>query len=78
MAIIRNIEKNVDTASTVSRTTSRCSYSALVDGDEILFDLRTFGSKDRAVEGHASQIMQFDRHSARQLYRALRDTFEFD
>ena len=78
MAVVKEIEKNDTGDYPVSRTTSRCTYSVVHSGEEAFLDLRTYGSDTRMVEGHASQVMQFDRNAARTLYRALRETFDFD
>lgn len=78
MAVIRAIEKDDTKDYNVSRTESRCTYTVIQSGGEPIFDIRTFGSENRMVEGHASQIMQFDKNAARALYRALRETFDFD
>lgn len=78
MAVIKSVEQDKTDAYPVSRTEARCTYAAVTAHNAIYFDLRTYGSDSRTVEGHASQIMQFDREAARQLYRALRATFDFD
>lgn len=78
MAVVKSIEPDDSCAYSVNRTEARCTYAAIASDEGILFDLRTYGSDTRSVEGHASQIMQFDKTSARQLYRALRATFDFD
>lgn len=78
MAVVKEIEKDDTKDYPVSRTTSRCTYTVIRSDDEAFLDLRTYGSDTRMVEGHASQVMQFDRNAARTLYRALRETFDFD
>ncbi|WP_299783788.1 hypothetical protein [uncultured Marivita sp.] len=78
MAVVKEIEKDDTKEYPVSRTTSRCTYTVVHLGEEAFLDLRTYGSDTRLVEGHASQVMQFDRNAARTLYRALRETFDFD
>ena len=78
MAVVREIERDESRNFPVSRTTSRCTYTVVHSGEEAFLDLRTYGSDRRMVEGHASQVMQFDRNAARALYRAIRETFDFD
>ena len=78
MAVVKAIEKDDTKEYPVSRTVSRCTYTVVQSGDETFLDVRTYGSESRMVEGHASQVMQFDRNAARSLYRALRETFDFD
>ena len=78
MARVSKISQSTDSSVRLSRTTTPCTVSTVEGDGEVYFDIRTFGSEDRVTEGHASQIMQFDRIAARQLYRALRDTFDFD
>ncbi|EPX81140.1 hypothetical protein [Litoreibacter arenae] len=78
MAVVKEIKKDDSKDYPVSRTTSRCTYTVVHSGEEPYLDLRTYGSETRMVEGHASQVMQFDRNAARTLYRALRETFDFD
>ncbi|MBC7284940.1 hypothetical protein [Hoeflea sp.] len=78
MAVVNAVEKDDFKEYQVSRTVSRCTYTIVQSEGETFFDIRTFGSEGRIVEGHASQIMQFDRNAARALYRALREAFDFD
>lgn len=78
MAVVESIELETEKSHPLSRTVVACTWSQIEENGENFFDLRTFGSGDRVVKGHASQVMQFDEETARQLYRALRKTFDFD
>mgnify|MGYP006299152179 CR=1 FL=1 len=78
MAVVKAVEKDDTKDYPVSRTVSRCTYTIVQSGEETFFDIRTFGSESRMTEGHASQVMQFDKNAARTVYRALREAFDFD
>ena len=78
MAVVKAIEEDDRKDYPVSRTVSRCTYAVVQSGEDTFLDVRTFGSESRMVEGHASQVMQFDKNAARELYRALRQAFNFD
>ena len=43
-----------------------------------LFQIDSYGSDGRAMPGKVSQTFQLDEHSARQLYDALADAFDFE
>jgi hypothetical protein len=43
----------------------------------ILLQLSTYGSEEREIPGKTSQTLQFTRESAAQLYRILKEEFEF-
>jgi hypothetical protein len=78
MAKIVKIERRDQKGLTPHRTETDCTYSFTECDGRMIFDLRTYGSDTRESQGHASQVMQFDKETARVLYRALRAAFDFD
>jgi hypothetical protein len=38
-----------------------CGFRLVRQGDEVLVQLETYGSTDRAIPGKVSQVIQFDR-----------------
>lgn len=64
----RNIKKHEPAEST---------YSTAIINNEKYFQITTYGSQMRQFKGDASQMIQFNRQSAEELYCILKKEFDF-
>ena len=54
-----------------------CRYTVGRSGGRRILQLNSYGSPEREVRGQASQILQFDEHSAKQLFDLLKAEYGF-
>ncbi|THF54247.1 methionyl-tRNA formyltransferase [Allorhizobium terrae] len=53
------------------------TYSVFGQDERLVLQIDTYGSLERKIPGKKSQTVQFDRKSAEQLFRILKDEFGF-
>ncbi|WNR45122.1 hypothetical protein [Paenibacillus roseipurpureus] len=66
----RKITRKIQSQVVIDATYSIASIS----GNK-LFQINTWGSEDRKIKGQASQTIQFNEESARELVRILQDEY---
>ncbi len=74
MARISAMVKHEKTRNTV-HTQARCTYSVFVDAGTKYFQIDTYGTDQRKVQGQPSQKIQFDREFAAELVEVLKTEF---
>lgn len=75
MSFVKHIEK--ETRNARFQEPAFTTYSRVIEGDEIRVQLQSYGSESRSVKGTASQTMQFDKDSAKELIQILDKEFGF-
>ena len=64
-----------DRRSVKKQESGETTYSvATVDGEKI-FQIQSYGTKERKVKGNASQILQFNQQQAKELVELLKSEF---
>ncbi|MUZ74230.1 methionyl-tRNA formyltransferase [Agrobacterium vitis] len=53
------------------------TYSVFGQDERLVLQIDTYGSLERKIPGKKSQTIQFDRNSAEQLFKILKDEFLF-
>jgi hypothetical protein len=75
MAFVRSIFSRPQERTGVHPTTVDCGYTVVItDGGPIL-QITTYGSQGRQIPGKASQTLQFDARSARELGLIINTVF---
>lgn len=77
MAFVKSIEKDNREVTAIHKTEAPCRYLCSHVGRIRIFQINTYGSEHRSKVGQISQTIQFDEHSARQLFEALKREFDF-
>jgi hypothetical protein len=76
MSFIKNIEQ--EDRNIRKHGDAKTTYTTANIDDKIYFQITTFGSSERQDVGAASQMIQFDEKSAKELYELFKKTYSFD
>ena len=77
MAMVTSLVKDDRTARSAHPTRIEARYLTLESDGNIVLQINSYGSDTRDVPGKLSQTLQFDEHSARQLFDVLKKEFGF-
>lgn len=77
MAFVKSVEKDDRAVKNLHPTKLACKYIFSETGGQRIIQLNTYGSDFRDVPGKLNQTLQFDEHSARQLFDVLKMEFGF-
>lgn len=78
MALIKNIKRIHKIRGSVHKPVD-CTYFTFnnFNGDKYLI-IDTYGSKDRQIKNKVSQTIQLNKESAKQLFKIIKEEFDFN